>query len=1287
MPSEAEWQQELARLSEANAKLHELTQQQMQALALAQAAAVEQQQQLDALRQQQPQVGAVAVKLPAFWADRPALWFVQVDAQFALARITAPTTMYRHVVAQLDSRMAAEVEDILTGPPEGQTYENLKKQLIARLSLSEERRINQLLAEEDIGDRTPSQFLRHLRALAGGSAAVNDAVMKRIWTRRLPSHVTAILASQPDLGLDKLAPLADRVLEAAPGIPSVHAVSTAAAPGPVDALAKMIETLAGRVEALTQQSRSRPRGRSRSRNNNNDGGGARGGSDSGLCWYHERRLLTGRRHVKTNYALSAANNSNIATYGLFLLKLNLPGLRRDLTWSFIVADVSVPIIGSDFLAHYHLLPDCKLKRLHDATTGLFADCQSRSIAQPSVRAVAVDLPGANILAEFPDVTRPAGRPREMKHHTEHFIKTTPGPPVSCKPRRLAGERLTVAKGEFDAMVQEGTARPSDSPWSSPLHIVGKKGGSGWRPCGDYRALNARTVPDSYPVRHIQDFGNSISGSKVFSSIDLVKAYQQIPVNVDDVPKTAITTPFGLYEFPFMTFGLRNAAQTFQRFMDEVLRGLDFVYSYIDDVLVFSRTPEEHTAHLRQLFERLSQYGVVVNPAKCVFAAPELVFLGHSVSADGICPPAERVAALRAYPRPETTRDLRRFLGMINFYRRHVPRAAEFQAPLHDLLARPGLRKNDAVPWTPELEAAFQSCKDALATATMLAYPVTGAPLSLYTDASLRCVGAVLQQLVDGELQPLAFFSKKISAGQSTWPPFHRELLGIYEAVYHFRHFLEGQDFCIFTDHKPLTCLFAQKHDKIPPVQRNHLTYISQFCTDIRHVNGAENVVADALSRVEAIQLPAVDPQALADAQHHDDDLRTWPADASLKLEKVPVPGTNLELWCDTSAGRPRPFVPAPLRRRVFRQLHDLSHPGKRPTTRLVADRYVWPGLRKDVATWVRACVPCQRAKITRYTRAPVGRFAAPTARFGHVHVDIIGRLTPSRGFAYCLTCVDRWTRWPEVIPMKDITAETVALAFMTGWVARFGTPERITVDRGSQFTSVLFHSLAGAFGAKVSHTTSYHPQANGQVECLHRPLKAAITAHDDIFWVEALPVVLLGLRSALKEDIAASSAEMVYGEPLRLPGDMFTDTTTTAANPIGVLTRLRQHFAKVRPTPASRHAKPGVFVHRDLATCTHVFLEISRLRRSLTPPWSDPHEVLARSKDGKTLTVRLNGAPSEVTVDRVKPAYLCTDGPVAGRPPIAPEVPEQPTCDPSARANPPRRVRFKGVYTAGIGTS
>jgi hypothetical protein len=215
----------------------------------------------------------------------------------------------------------------------------------------------------------------------------------------------------------------------------------------------------------------------------------------------------------------------------------------------------------------------------------------------------------------------------------------------------------------------------------------------------------------------------------------------------------------------MSFGLRNAAQAFQRFMDDILRGLDFCFAHLDDILVFSRSLKEHEQHLRALFNQLQRYGIIINPAKCVFRAPEVTFLGHKLSAEGSQPLEERVTHLQDCPHPKTTSQLRRFLGMVNFYRRFVPHAAAIQAPLHDVLSGPRVKGSHPITWTPEILKAFEECKASLSRATLLANPDPFALLALVTDASTSAMGAVLQQRAKNTWQPLAFFSKKLNPTQ------------------------------------------------------------------------------------------------------------------------------------------------------------------------------------------------------------------------------------------------------------------------------------------------------------------------------------------------------------------------------------------------------------------------------------------------------------------------------------------------------------------------------------------
>ncbi|BHF81044.1 hypothetical protein SprV_0702417300 [Sparganum proliferum] len=299
--------------------------------------------------------------------------------------------------------------------------------------------------------------------------------------------------------------------------------------------------------------------------------------------------------------------------------------------------------------------------------------------------------------------------------------------------------------------------------------------------------------------------------------------------------------------------------------------------------------------------------------------------------------------------------------------------------------------------------------------------------------------------------------------------------------------------------------------------------------------------------------------------------------------------------------------------------------------------FVWPGLNKAVKAWTRSCLCCQRNKVQRHNKSPSGTFPSPDARFNHAHLDVVGPLSPSNGYTHLLTCVDRYTRWPEAIPLPNVQPETIVKAFVSRWVAIFGAPSMITTDRGAQFEYTLFQTLLKFLGCTRIRTTAYHPAANGMVKRFHRQLETALRAAEDPEnWSDNVTVALLGIRAALKLDLDCSAAELVFGTTLRLPGEMVTPTSRGAEEtPENFVHPLRQFMRSLSPVPP-RPPSTEPYVEKGLANCTHVFVRCDRVRKPLESPYEGPFRVLARNS--KTFRILRGDKEDVVIIDRVKAA-------------------------------------------------
>ena len=428
--------------------------------------------------------------------------------------------------------------------------------------------------------------------------------------------------------------------------------------------------------------------------------------------------------------------------------------------------------------------------------------------------------------------------------TEHRIDVGQSQPVRLPPYRLPHAYRETIKAELRDMEECGVIEPSSSEWASPVVLVKKKDGSN-RFCVDYRRLNSVARYDAYPMPRVDEMIDRLGSARYLSTLDLARGYWQVPVKEDSRPMTAFATPYGLYQFRVMPFGLSGAPATFQRLMDEVLRGLDdFSAAYLDDIVIYSNTWEDHLQHLQTVLQSLQGAGLTAKPSKCQFGMFHCRYLGHVVGSGKVRPEQDKMQAVEAFPTPRTKKEVRTFLGLTGYYRRFIPDYAAKAVDLTDLTKKAAPTR---VLWTPDCNQAFVNLKHALCSSPVLRSPNFSRPFILQTDASERGIGAVLSQRSDmGEEHPVAFYSRKLLPREEKYSTIEKECLAIKAACWSFRVYLLGRPFVVQTDHRALEWLDRMKESHSRLTRWNLSLQAFNFTVNYR--TGKENGNADALSR-------------------------------------------------------------------------------------------------------------------------------------------------------------------------------------------------------------------------------------------------------------------------------------------------------------------------------------------------------------------------------------------------------------------------------------------------------
>lgn len=730
------------------------------------------------------------------------------------------------------------------------------------------------------------------------------------------------------------------------------------------------------------------------------------------------------------------------------------------------------------------------------------------------------------------------------------------------PRVQSGLRQKAVLDQITKLIQHGVIQESQATEYSQVHLVPKPGESKWRFCIDYRNLNDCSEGMGWPLPNIKLLLDRIGAkrNKWFAVLDLTSGYHQVLLDEESRKLAAFITNFGVYEPLRIPMGLKSAPSFFQQQIAATLSNLIYKICeiYIDDIIIFGKDDEEFIANLENVLARLQSKGITLNPDKARILLDHLEVVGHVISREGITMSEEKIRRVMNFPRPHKEKELKSFLGLTNYFRDHIDNYSKITKPLYDLIHGYTKRSNKIIIWNEQATKAFESIITMIENCPTLYFMDAKAPVFMETDASDYGIGAFLYQLINGEKRAVAFMSKLLSGAQKNWATIEKECFAIYKAIQDWEYLLRDVHFTIRTDHRNLLYL-NNTSPKIVRWKMNIQEY--DFC--VEHISGEENIVADALSRLtlndcdETDEEYVVEEDMVANISSTINSIRASSKQSTHSLE-LPLSGAvHHEVNSSTEEI-------SMIHRKILSSVHDhvYGHGGIEITIdRLRANGYEWEGMWKDTRKFIRECPECQKIRDVKNSVKARSFTSAVYKPMNRINIDTIGPLPDagSNGDKYILVIIDCFSRFIELYPTKSVEAKECSSKLLD-FIGRYGVPETILSDRGSQFVNDLIDSLCKLIGTQRQLSIAYSKQENGIVERANREVMRhlrAIIMHKNIVedWSLCLPLVQRIMNASVHKSIGVSPAQLIFGNSIQLDRNLLpkgevisTDAPTETTN-------------------------------------------------------------------------------------------------------------------------------------------